>query len=104
MDEHELTGQLQQEVVEVYRQPEYREVVEVYTRPLPESMAPKKVPEPPAPIKKRRKKWPWILLVLVLLLVGGVFTASRMGYLQSIVDWLGLPEGVVQWLRDITLL
>ena len=56
------------------------------------------------PKKKKSRKWPWILLVLVLLLVGGVFTASRMGYLQSIVDWLGLPEGVVQWLRDITLL
>ena len=62
MDEHELTGQLPQEVVEVYRQPEYREVVEVYTRPLPASMVPKPVPEQPAPTKKRRKKWPWILL------------------------------------------
>jgi hypothetical protein len=36
--------------------------------------------------------------------VGGVFALSRTGHLQAVVDWLKLPEGVVQWLKDITLL
>lgn len=56
------------------------------------------------PKKKKSRKWPWVLLVLLLLLVGGVFTLSRTGHLQAVVDWLGLPESVVEWLRDITLL
>jgi hypothetical protein len=56
------------------------------------------------PDKKKSRKWPWFLLALAALLVGGVFALSRTGHLQAVVDWLKLPEGVVQWLKDITLL
>ena len=54
------------EVVEVYRQPERREVVETYSRPLPERLLP---PEPPRrPDRKKRKRGLWIFLALLLVL------------------------------------
>ena len=68
MVEHELTGRLPGEVVEVYRPKEYREVVEVYTRPLPEAMCPRPVMDyAPAP-KKRRKRGLLIALVCLTLM------------------------------------
>ena len=67
MVEHELTGRLPGEVVEVYRPKEYREVVEVYARPLPEAMCPRPVLEY-APPKKRRKRGLWIALICLTLL------------------------------------
>ena len=54
------------EVVEVYRQPERREVVETYSRPLPDRLLP---PEPPRrPDRKKRKRGLWIFLALLLVL------------------------------------
>lgn len=78
MDEHELTGRLPGEVVEVYRQREHREVVESYTRPLPEALLPKPVaiPVPQSP-KKRSRRGLGIFLcclaVMTLLAVVGWF-------------------------------
>lgn len=90
MVEHELTGRLSGEVVEVYRPKEYREVVEAYTRPLPESMRPKPVLEyAPAP-KKRRKKRFWIALICLTLL-----TILGLGgwMLFNIIRWSVPPMG-----------
>lgn len=77
MDERELTGRLPGEVVEVYRQKEHREVVEVYTRPLPSALAPRPVLTLP---KKRSKKGLWIFLTclaVVALLSAAGWAASR---------------------------
>ena len=77
MDERELTGRLPGEVVEVYRQKEHREVVEVYTRPLPSALAPRPVLTLP---KKRGKKGLWIFLTclaVVALLSAAGWAASR---------------------------
>jgi len=78
MDEHELTGRLPGEVVEVYRQREFREVVEVYARPLPGVAAPKKeTPVETLPPPKRSKKGLWIFLgclsLIAVLSVAGWF-------------------------------
>lgn len=54
------------EVVETYRQPEGREVVETYTRPLPGRMAPP--PPPRRPDRKKRKRGLWVFLGLFLAL------------------------------------
>ena len=59
-----MDEQTQREVVEVYRQPERREVVETYTRMLPEAMRPR-TPCPP-PRRKSRKGLMVFLLCLAV--------------------------------------
>ena len=61
MDERELTRQ-PGEVVEVYRQRDRREVVEVYSRPLPGRAAKDREPVSPLPTRKRKKRGLWIFL------------------------------------------
>ena len=61
MDERELTRQ-PGEVVEVYRQRDCREVVEVYSRPLPGRAAKDREPVSPLPARKRKKRGLWIFL------------------------------------------
>ena len=61
MDERELTRQ-PGEVVEVYRQRDRREVVEVYSRPLPGRAAKDREPVSPLPARKRKKRGLWIFL------------------------------------------
>ena len=54
------------EVVEIYRQPERREVVEIYSRPLPACLVPPVAPRQPD--RKKRKKGLWVFLALFLVL------------------------------------
>ena len=64
MEEQMTTGgteRLPQEVVEVYRPRDSREVVEVYTRPLPGRRA-RPAPKP----AKRRKTGLWIFLACLI--------------------------------------
>ena len=90
MVEHELTGRLPGEVVEVYRPKEYREVVEVYTRPLPGVMQPKPVLEyAPAPKKRRKKRLLIALICLTLLAILGL--GGWM--LFSMMRWMMPPMG-----------
>ena len=71
--------ELGQEIVEVYRQPEYREVVEVYSRPLP-GYRKEWEEELPAP-RRNRKKGIIIFLIcfvlVVLMAVGAVLLAQK---------------------------
>ena len=71
--------ELGQEIVEVYRQPEYREVVEVYSRPLP-GYRKGREEELPAPRKNRRKGVIIFLIcfvLVVLMAVGAVLLAQK---------------------------
>ena len=68
-----------QEIVEVYRQPEYREVVEVYSRPLP-GYRKEQEEELPAPRRNRRKGVIIFLIcfvLVVLMAVGAALLAQR---------------------------
>lgn len=68
-----------QEIVEIYRQPEYREVVEVYSRPLPGYRKERKE-ELPAPRRNRRKGVIIFLIcfvLAVLMAVGAAVLAQR---------------------------
>ena len=72
-------GRVPGEVVIVYRQPQPREVVEQYTRPLPARMIPKKEP------KKRRKRLGLIIFLICL----------AVGILAQLIDGtLGMAYGV----------
>ena len=68
-----------QEIVEVYRQPEYREVVEVYSRPLP-GYRKKREEELPAPRKSRKKGiiiFAICFVLVVLMAVGAAWLAQK---------------------------
>jgi len=95
MDERELTESLPNEVVEVFRQKDYREVVEVYTRPLPWLAAPTpKFAEQPQQ-RKRSKKGLVIFLVCFTLVV----VLSAAGWLFS---RLWAPESASPYFPDFT--
>ena len=68
-----------QEIVEVYRQPEYREVVEVYSRPLPGSRK-EREEELPAPRKSRKKGiiiFAICFVLVVLMAIGAALLAQK---------------------------
>ena len=69
MDERDL-----REVVEIYCQPERREVVETYTRPLPEVMRPHQPPE------RRRKSRKGLAVFLICLAVAAVIAGVSRWY------------------------
>ena len=73
------------EVVETYRPPEYREVVGVYTRPLPGSMCPPPREEPP----RRRKKGLWIFLLCAVVVCALAAAAFFWPRLTGQEDWHG---------------
>ena len=72
------------EVVETYRQPEHREVVGTYTRPLPRKLCP---PPPPAEPPKRRKKGLWIFLACAALVCALAAAAYFWPQLTGEDDW-----------------
>ena len=74
------------EVVETYRQPEHREVVGTYTRPLPRTMCP---PPPPAEPPRRRKKGLWIFLICAALVCALAAAAYFWPRLTGEDDWSG---------------
>ena len=68
-----------QEIIEVYRQPEYREVVEVYSRPLPGSRK-EREEELPAPRKSRKKGitiFAICFVLVVLMAIGAALLAQK---------------------------
>lgn len=72
-------GQLPGEVVEIYRQPERREVVERYVRPLPDAMRPRTEPAPPAVRRSRRGLWIFLISFgAVLLLAAGAWLLNSL--------------------------
>lgn len=81
------------EVVEVFRHPQPREVVEVYSRPLPWVAQPK-APEPP---KKRRKTGLWIFLgclaAIILLTAAAIVLALSFKPEEVVDDGPHLWEG-----------
>ena len=92
MEEQELSGREERipgEIVEVYVQPDLREVVEQYVRPLPGA------PAAAAPPRRKRKKTGlWIFLgcfALVLALAAGAFVWSQMTRRETVDDWFYYP-------------
>ena len=75
----DMRAELPGDVVETYRQPDRREVVEVYTRPLPGVYLPKRQ-ESPLPAKRKKRKGLWIFmgcLCVALVLAVAAFVLSR---------------------------
>ena len=78
-EREDMRAELPGEVVETYRQPDTREVVEVYTRPLPGVYLPKRQ-ESPLPAKRKKRKGLWIFmgcLCVALVLAVAAFVLSR---------------------------
>ena len=76
------------EVVEIYRQPERREVVEIYSRPLPACLVPPVAPRQPD--RKKRKKGLWVFLALFLVL-------ALLAVVGAVREELGLRDALTLW-------
>ena len=101
--EENLTGRVPGEVVEVYRPPEYREIVETYTRSLPDYMDPvlrdffERLDAQEEQKRKKRRRRGLLIFLVLLVAAAGLALGARFwprqperGYYEG--DWHGALE------------